>query len=426
MAKKEKTVILDGYDELDGMRVPESWLPKYDKIGDGLMVKDNVVYEYKGRSKHLIIPEGITEIADNALRGRTFFEVTIPTTVRTVRPDSFGLCFNLDKINVADGHPTLRVENNCVIDMASKTLVMGLHNGIIPASPDVEKIGDGAFTVNGWGRIDNNFIPANITEIGERAFAGSSVLEVTVPSTVKKLGQGAFAGCCYLKSVVIEDGLAEISDSAFARCECLTSVKLPESVKKICDKAFFMCEKLTKIDFPSGLEYIGYAAFCWANDWCVGRRGRLVIPKQLKLGCAALPCSCIDSIAVEDGNPYYYVKDNCLIERGSETLVLGCKNSVIPSGVKKIDSHAFYYATGLKSIVIPDSVEEIGENAFRFCRDLESVVIPDSVQTIGEGVFVCKDDFWWENVLKKVTIPKRFESRSDIFDSDEIKFTFTE
>ena len=46
-----------------------------------------------------------------------------------------------------------------------------------------------------------------------------------------------------------------------------------------------------------------------------------------------------------------------LIERESEILVLGCKNSVIKNGVKKIGSHAFYYATGLKSIVIPDSVD---------------------------------------------------------------------
>ncbi len=427
MAKKEKLIKLDGYDELDGMLVPESWVPKYEDIGDGLMVKGNVVCEYKGRAKHLIIPEGITEIANNALRGRTFSEVTIPTTVKSICPDSFRMCFYLNKINVADGHPTLRVENNCVIEIASKTLVMGLNNGIIPASPEVVKIGDSAFCVNGWGRNDNNFIPANISEIGEGAFAGCSVLEVTIPSTVKTLGSGAFASCCYLKSVVIEDGLTEISGSAFARCESLTSVKIPESVEKIGDKAFFMCEKLSEVNFPSGLKSIGYAAFCWANDWCVGMNGCLVIPKQLKLECAALPCASIESITVEDGNPYYYSQDNCLIERESEILVLGCKNSVIKNGVKKIGSHAFYYATGLKSIVIPDSVDEIGKYAFRFCRDLESVVIPDSVQTIDEGVFVCQDDFWWGKVLKKVTIPKRFESRNDIFDVyNDIEFDFTE
>ena len=28
MAKKEKLIKLDGYDELDGMLVPESWVPK--------------------------------------------------------------------------------------------------------------------------------------------------------------------------------------------------------------------------------------------------------------------------------------------------------------------------------------------------------------------------------------------------------------
>lgn len=426
-SEKEKTVRLKGYDELDGMRVPESWLPKAENIGGGFFVNDGVLVEYKGKADRVVIPEGITAIAEGALKGKSFSAVVIPASLTDVRPQAFRYCRYLEKLEVADGHPTLRVDGNCLIDARKKTLVMGLNNSFIPTDDGVTKIGKSAFAPNGWGRRDNNRIPENITEIGADAFAGCGVLEVVVPSSVKKLGKGAFASCDYLRTVVVEEGLTAISDEAFAYCECLTSVRLPQSVKTIGKKAFFMCQKLADVNIPSGLTDIGYAAFCWGNGWCDGMNGDFVVPKDLKLGLAALPCASINTIAAEDGNPYYHVRDNCLIETATETLVLGCKSSVIPDGVKRIGSHAFYYASGLKSAVIPDSVEEIGENAFRFCKDLESVVIPDSVKEIGKGAFVCKEEFWDKTALGKVTMPKRFAERDDLFDEgNKIKFKLTD
>lgn len=429
MAKSEKgkTVRLSGYDELDGMRVPESWLPKAENIGGGFFVNDGVLVEYKGKADRVIIPEGVTAIEDGALRGKSFAAVVIPASLTVVRPQAFRYCRYLEKLEVADGHPTFHVDGNCLIDTKKKTLVMGLNNSFIPTGDGVTKIGKSAFAANGWGRRDNNFIPENITEIGANAFAGCGVLDVVVPSSVKKLGKGAFASCDYLKTVVIEDGLTAISDEAFAYCECLTSVRLPQSVKTIGKKAFFMCQKLADINIPTGLVDIGYAAFCWCNGWCDGLDGDLVVPKTLKLGLASFPCASINSITVEDGNPYYYSQDNCLIEKDTKTLVLGCKSSVIPYGVKRIGSHAFYYASGLKSATIPDSVEEIGENAFRFCKDLESVVIPDSVKEIGKDAFVCKEEFWDKTALGRVTMPKRFAERDDLFDEDNtIEFKLTD
>lgn len=427
-SEKEKTVKLSGYDELDGMRVPKSWIPKTENIGDGFFVEpgSSVLAAYKGKDRHVAIPEGVIDIAQGALSGKTFDVVTIPKSMTKVDPSAFKFCQYLEKIEVAEGHPTFRVDGNCLIDIQSKTLVMGLNKSHIP-SDGVTKIGKNAFTPNGWGRNDNNVIPDNITEIGDRAFAGCGVLEVTVPSSVKKMGEGAFAGCCYLETVVIEDGLTEISDEAFCECDNLTSVKLPQSIKKIGKKAFFMCQELSDINIPTGLTEVGYAAFCWDNDWCDGLDGDLVVPKTLKIGLASFPCASINSITVKDGNPYYYSQDNCLIEKDTKTLVLGCKNSVIPDGVKIIGSHAFYFALGLKDVTIPSSVEELGEYAFRFCKDLESVVIPDSVKTIGDGSFVCKEEYYEKLALKTVTMPRRFASQEGLFDSgNEIEFKLTD
>lgn len=77
--------------------------------------------------------------------------------------------------------------------------------------------------------------------------------------------------------------------------------------------------------------------------------GDLVIPRGMErisdsgyLSLDMMP-PCIDSITVEDGNPSFYAKNNCLIRKGDGELVLGCRNSVIPDdgSVRSIGALAF-------------------------------------------------------------------------------------
>ena len=100
-------------------------------------------------------------------------------------------------------------------------------------------------------------------------------------------------------------------------------------------------------------------------------------------------CSGLESISVSIGNAKYHGTGNCLIETESKTLILGCKNSVIPtdSSVTSIDSFAFSGCNGLTSITIPDSVTSIGEGAFYNCSGLTSITIPDGVTSIGWYAF---------------------------------------
>ena len=67
-------------------------------------------------------------------------------------------------------------------------------------------------------------------------------------------------------------------------------------------------------------------------------------------------------ITVADGNTVYHSAGNCLIETESKTLVLGCKNSVIPTdgSVTSIGEYAFYGCTSFTSVTIPSSVTSIG------------------------------------------------------------------
>ncbi|MBQ8227301.1 MAG: leucine-rich repeat protein, partial [Bacteroidaceae bacterium] len=100
-------------------------------------------------------------------------------------------------------------------------------------------------------------------------------------------------------------------------------------------------------------------------------------------------CSGLTSIVVEEGNGHYDSRNNCnaIIETETNTLIAGCKNTIIPNGVTSIGDDAFSGCSGLTSITIPDGVTSIGRNAFYGCSGLTSITIPDGLTSIGEGAF---------------------------------------
>jgi hypothetical protein len=94
-------------------------------------------------------------------------------------------------------------------------------------------------------------------------------------------------------------------------------------------------------------------------------------------------------MVVASENTKYDSRENCnaIIETSSNTLIAGCKSTIIPNSVTSIGEYAFEFCTGLTSIEIPNSVTSIGEWAFAGCYGLTSVTIGNSVTSIGSGAF---------------------------------------
>ena len=121
------------------------------------------------------------------------------------------------------------------------------------------------------------------------------------------------------------------------------------------------------------------------------------------------------SITVESGNSKYDSRDNCnaIIETASNTLISGCKNSIIPNSVTSIEDYAFYECSGLTSITIPNSVTTIDDYAFYNCSDLTSLTLPNSITYIGQGAFdKCK--FPVLHLPKSVTYVGLYNTCADI------------
>ena len=203
----------------------------------------------------------------------------------------------------------------------------------------VISIGDGAF--NNCIGLTSVTIPNSVTSIGHYAFNGCSGLtSVSIPNSVTSIGVGAFSGCSGLTSVTIPNAVTSIGESVFSYCSGLTSVTIPNSVTSIDDGAFGGCSALT-------------------------------------------------SIKVESGNSVYDSRENCnaIIKTATNTLITGCKNTIIPNSVISIGDYAFSACSGLTSVTIPNSVTSIGYYAFHDCIGLTSVTIGNSVTSIGSEAF---------------------------------------
>ena len=182
----------------------------------------------------------------------------------------------------------------------------------------------------------------SVMSIGGMAFYGCSDLtSVTIPESVTSIGSSAFDGCSGLTSITIPNRVTYIGDYAFAGCSGLTSIAIPKSVTSIGDKPFINCSSLTSID-------------------------------------------------VDSGNAVYDSRNNCnaIIKTSTNTLISGCKNTIIPNSVTSIGFNAFWGCSSLTSITIPECVTNIGQGAFAGCSGLISITIPEGVTSIGDNAFL--------------------------------------
>lgn len=251
--------------------------------------------------------------------------------------------------------------------------------------------------------VDNNLFSADLKELFSFC---SSELHYNIPDTVRLIREGAFSNS-KIYSVGIPNSVISICSSAFSGSK-LKSVNIPNSVVSIEDHAFYFCSSLTSIKIPESVTNIGWGVFYGCHE--------------------------ISELSIENSNPIYDSRDDCnaIIRTCDNTLLFGCKNTIIPKTVKTIGDSSFDGCKGLDTIVIPESVSTIGWDAFA-SSSIKSLIIPKSVNIIGKRAFfgsairsidiqsdleTIEEDLFQQSLLESIIIPrtvKRIEAGAFTF-----------
>ena len=196
--------------------------------------------------------------------------------------------------------------------------------------------------------------------------------------------------------------------TGFSGCGELTGVILPDTVEYV--NAFSDCEKLARVRWSAGIQTIIGTSF---KNTAIEA---LVLPEGFKslyngfadckrLKSVNLPstterlenvngippfqgCTRLESIEVAEGNEVYKSDGNCIMRRKDDTLVVGCKASVIPAYTEHIGNGAFKNM-GVESIVLPDSIISIEDEAFFQNDRLTRVTLPQGLTVVGRRAFAC-------------------------------------
>lgn len=240
-----------------------------------------------------------------------------------------------------------------------------------------------------FGNVETVNIPANITSIGNYAFAYSNVKSVTIGNDVTTIGQYAFAYCVGLQSVTIGDSVTDMGDYAFYSCSALESVTYGTGLSTIGSYAFAECSKLSKINSTdngvfnlngNGLKKIGKMAFNNAN-----KVTKIIVGKSVETTESAAFMGCNNLVSIE--LPFIG------IDRGSAYsqsqvfgYIFGYETSNKEGTTMQYTNYYYYIPDSLREVVITDETV-VSKNAFINCSMIESIIIKSDLTSIGDYAF---------------------------------------
>lgn len=241
----------------------------------------------------ITLPPNLTSIGMYALQGCSRLkEITIPPSVQSIGDAALADCTSLERINI-EGNPYFSIENGCLIDIATKSLIQGgLPGSSIPPYSVVESLRPYCFS-NSDIQVVN--IPDGIVMVPSNAFSRCEQLEsLTLPDSITELDATCFAWCYKLgldpsKPIVLPKNLRVIKTYVFNGC-AIQDIEIPASVTSLLERSFGDLARLKTVKFNKNevagvttLPFIHEAAFAdsgseegvtfylpWAEDQVAG------------------------------------------------------------------------------------------------------------------------------------------------------------
>lgn len=267
-----------------------------------------------------------------------------------------------------------------------------------------------------------------VTSIGSQAFVGSGITKLTIPSSVTNLATNCFQGMVQNLIVVFNGENPPQMNMTFNHGSLM--IYVPKNAVATYQKAWVaykskitassvlksntlsftfeggiltgLVRNETDIIIPSSYSLDQDGDPIEGNDYAVTGIGAKAFYDNNTITSITIPacitsigdnaffsCSNLASIKVEEGNAVYDSRNNCnaIIKTSTNTLIIGCQNTVIPGTITSIEKSAFCGCEGLTSITIPDNVTRIERETFMGCVLLTSITISENVNYIGYEAF---------------------------------------
>ncbi len=177
--------------------------PFYDSLGDGAIVINGTLIDYRGDEdkEHITLPNGILKIGDHAMANREMLShVTIPDGTLEIGERAFASCTSLKNVDMPS--------SVCRVDICAFE-----NTGLFSGKSGAVVVGDVLIGFNGTKST------------------------CSIPDGVKTIASGAFVGCSPI-AVSVPDGVEVLCDYAFWGMDTTVKINLPASVREIGDGAF--------------------------------------------------------------------------------------------------------------------------------------------------------------------------------------------
>ncbi len=380
----EKEYRFEGLAGLRGTEIPEMVRRIYRQVMGNFRISGTILLKYLGSESRVAVPEGITQIAEEAFAGNEAIDrVILPDSVYRIGAEAFRDCLLLQTIVLPGG---------------------------------LEKIGPGAF--ENCVKLIRIRLPQEVRHIEERTFRHCTVLrEVRFPEGFYGIEESAFYGCTSLREISFPDSLRWIGRMAFYRCSGLKEVRLPAGVGCVESLAFGRSGvRRVQIGADGGQYKTEVFGGCRSLQTLVLKEGVRHIPDKLAYGCTALAHVSVPE-SVQSVGRFPWEKTPFLAEWKKR---MDTRDGVFWDGrdlegkvrlsdqVRILAGGAFYGNENLTEVYLPDSVRWIGPGAFKGCRCLLRVRMPFGMERMEAEVFSgCTElqEIWFSETEEPQPVP---------------------
>ena len=260
----------------------------------------------------------------------------------------------------------------------------------VPASVTV--IETRAFS-NNKGLTELTFAPGNkLVQIGDFAFAGTSIASFVMPETVEYAGSAVFQNTTAVKSVTLSKKLVSVLGgqySMFYMANGLEQIIVPDDCVnfKAVDGVLYDANQTILYCFPAAKDPTGFVLpdglHEIADDAMHGFKGTsLVLPESMeRVSTRAFMSAKLTSLHIPsnmtDIDSYGFAGMPDLV------TVTFAENSKLTF----MGDYAFYNCPSLTKAILPDNVKTIGTNAFAYCVALQEVSLPAALETLPNSCF---------------------------------------